>query len=149
MKRKNRLCSSCFDGFGPSLTSTGFQCSNCTGRWYGVSLYLLLELGPTTILYLIVVIFHVSFTWAPMTGYITYSHDIIYELVYDTRPPLMYMVLKPNKYTSIGWKITLALYGVWNLDPIRYIVPPFCLSAKFSTINVALLGYVSTFTLFA
>ena len=71
MKMKNRLCSNCFDGFGPSFKTTGFQCSNCTGRWYGVPLYLLLDLGPTTILYLIVVIFHVSFTSAPMTELVT------------------------------------------------------------------------------
>ena len=40
MNREGRLCSECIDGFGPSFTSLGSVCSNCTGAWYGVPLLL-------------------------------------------------------------------------------------------------------------
>ena len=40
MNRKGRICSECIDGFAPSVTSFGYECSNCTGSWYGIPLYL-------------------------------------------------------------------------------------------------------------
>jgi hypothetical protein len=51
LNRKGHLCSECADGFGPSVTSYGYTCVNCTGAWYrDVPLFLLLELTPITIL---------------------------------------------------------------------------------------------------
>ena len=54
MNRKGVLCSQCIDGYGPSVTSRKFQCSPCSGVWYGVPLYLFLELVPVTIFYTII-----------------------------------------------------------------------------------------------
>ena len=52
MNRKGRICSECIDGFAPSVTSVGYICSNCTGAWYGVPLYLILEFVPITLFYI-------------------------------------------------------------------------------------------------
>ena len=38
MNRKGIVCSECIDGFGPSVTSIGYKCVNCSDAWYGVSL---------------------------------------------------------------------------------------------------------------
>ena len=144
-QKKNRLCSDCIDGFAPSFTSLVFECSDCTGHWYGMLLYLLVELGPITILYLITAVFQISMTSAPMTGYIMYSQTILYLIVYDRRPPIRYIVLEQNKHILIGLKVILALYGIWNLDPIRYLIPPFCISTKLKVSHIAFLGYISAF----
>ena len=37
--------------------------------------------------------------------------------------------------------VTYALYGVWNLDFLRYSLPAFCVSDKLSTTKIALLAY--------
>ena len=66
MNRKGLVCSECIDGYGPSVTSPKFICSNCSNAWYSVPLYLLLELGPVTIFFLIVLIFQLNLTSAPM-----------------------------------------------------------------------------------
>ena len=143
MNRKNRLCSDCIDGFGPSFTSIGFECSNCTDRLYGVPLYLLVDLAPITLMYLIIMVFHVHLTSPPMTGYILYSQTVVFNVIYYRRPPIGYIVLKPDQLTSMGIKTILALYGIWNLDSIRYLLPPFCISGKLGTAHIALLEYVS------
>ena len=49
MNRKGILCSQCIDGYGLSGTSRKFQCSPCSGVWYGVPVYLFLELVPVTV----------------------------------------------------------------------------------------------------
>ena len=73
VKRQNGLHSDCIDGPGPSFTSLGFECSNCTGHWYRVTLYILLELVPITVL--------IVMTFAPMTGNIVYTQNVLYELL--------------------------------------------------------------------
>ena len=143
MDRTNRLCSDCIDGFGPSFTSLYFECSQCTSG--GVPLYLLVELGPITLLFLVMLIFHVSMTSAPITGYIMYSQYVVYLLAYDRSPPIRFIVHNQDKNIQIGVKVILALYGIWNLDPIRYIVPPFCISSKLKATNIVFLGYLSAF----
>ena len=51
MNRKGFLCEECIDGFAVSFTSMGHKCSNCTDVWYGIPLYLLIELAPITVFY--------------------------------------------------------------------------------------------------
>ena len=60
MNRKGRLCSECIKDFGPSVISFGLVCSNCTGAWYGIPLYLFLEFVPITVFYLIILLFRVN-----------------------------------------------------------------------------------------
>ena len=91
---------------------------------------------------IIVVIFQVNLTFAPMTGY---AQNVLYQLAYSWQSRLTYLVLNQNKITLIGVKVNLALYGIWNLDPIHYLILPFCVSEELNTTHVALLGYVSAF----
>ena len=143
MNRKGLLCSECIDGFGPALTSVGFIiCSNCTNVWYGVPLYLIVELVPITVLYLIILAFQINLTSAPMTCFILYSHIILFELQYDRRPPLGRLL-----YQIQGTKLSIlkAVYGTTNLEILRFIVPPFCISSKLQFIHISFLEYLPAF----
>ena len=82
MNRKGLLCKDCIDGFGPSVTSLGYKCSNCTDAWYGIPLYLAVELIPITLFYLIILIFKVHLTSAPMTLFIFYNQLIMYMTLF-------------------------------------------------------------------
>ena len=62
LNRKGLLCSECADGFGISITSFGYECTNCTGVWYAVPLFLVLEFVPVTVFYLTVLTFQISVT---------------------------------------------------------------------------------------
>lgn len=143
MNRKGFLCKDCIDGFGPSITSVGYVCSNCTNIWYGVPLYVLMELLPITFFCAVIFILPVRLTSAPMTCFIMYSQLIILELVVDRKLPVD--LLSP---TNPLFKATLFLYGIWNLDFFRYILPPFCVSSNLQLIHIALLDYISIITPF-
>ena len=71
LNRKGRVCSECMDGYGPAVMSVGFdiQCANCTGTWYGVPLFLFLELFPITVFYFIILIFQINITSGSITCY--------------------------------------------------------------------------------
>ena len=83
MNRKSGVCSECVEGYGPAVMSVGFniQCSNCTGVWYGVPLFLFLEFIPITVFHFIILIFQINITSGSITCFIMYSQLLI--IAYD------------------------------------------------------------------
>ena len=143
MNRKGLLCKDCIDGFGPSVTSLGYKCSNCTDAWYGIPLYLAVELIPITLFYLIILIFKVHLTSSPMVLFILYCHLSMYIVLFGgTEPIKRQLVQDENSHLLVG---VISLLGVWNLDFIHYIAPPFCVSSKLLPSHIELLTYTTTF----
>ena len=148
LNRKGYLCSECSDGFGPSMILTTYTdvCYNCTELWYGMTLYLFLEFVPITVFYILILVFQVSVTSAPMTCFIMYSQLTIIAFRTSWDGCLLCRV----QFTEAGSlrvvsKVILTLYGVFNLDFFRHIAHPFCISSHLKPIHIALLGYVSAF----
>ena len=147
LNRKSYLCSDCIEGFGPSI---GFMdniptCYNCTGSLYGVSLYILVEFIPITLFYILVLILQFKLTSAPMTCWIMYSQCLmmVINLELYTDPLLQKLLLTDNGDFTALTKLILALYGIFNLEFIRYVVPPFCISNHLRFIHVVILEYIS------
>ena len=140
LNRKGVMCSECIDGFGPSITSVGYTCSNCTNVWYGVPLYLFLEFVPITIFYFIVLFFRINVTSAPMVAFVFYS-----QIGVST------FLIMSNRYifdTSLTYhflNVLVTFYGIFNLDFFRYILPPFCVSPNIKAIHITFLYYISAF----
>ena len=141
MNRKGLLCKDCTDGFGPSVTSLGYKCSNCTDAWYGIPLYLVVELIPITLFYLIILIFKIHLTSAPIVFYIFYSQMIMFEISLFRTEPVEQLVFEHEGSPLLS--CVLFFYGIWNLDFIRYVLPPFCVSHKLQPFYIELLNYVS------
>ena len=138
MNRKGWLCKDCIDGFGPSITSIGYKCVNCTGVWYGVPLYLLQEFVPITVFFLVILIFHINLASAPMTCFIMFSHLLTIEVLFDPQPPMSDILKRPVS------KVILAFFGIWNLDFTQYILPAFCVSSKVQLTHIILFNYISS-----
>ena len=140
LNRKGVLCSECIDGFGPSVTSIGHTCSNCTNAWYGLPLYLFLELVPITMFYFIVLCFKINVTSAPMVTFVFYCQiGVSTFLIMSNR------YLFDTTYTYKFLKILITFYGIWNLDFFRYITPPICVSPNIKPIQITFLYYISAF----
>ena len=123
MNREGFICSECVDGFSPAITSLGFQCSNCTGVWYGVPLFLFLEFVPITIFYLIIITFGFSVTSATMSSFVLYCQLAAH--LFTTFTSLTAVI--ENEYGSsmiYVIKVVMSLYGIWNLDLILPIPDP-------------------------
>ena len=148
MSRKGRVCSKCADGFGPAVMSVGFQiqCSQCMGAWYGIPLYLFLELCPVTIFYLILLIFLINITSSPMTSYIMYSQIIVLatDRIFSLDMPVLTGVMfSLTKHYKVFTMVILSMYDTWNLRFFRYFMPSFCISSRLKPIHIAFLGYIS------
>ena len=142
MNRKGLLCKDCIDGFGPSVTSLGYKCSNCTDAWYGIPLYLAVELIPITLFYLIILIFKINLISPPMVLFILLNQLIMYELIFP-RTRRLGILLSQGMHSNGPLLRSLFFFcGIWNLKFIHSIMPPFCVSNKLQLIHVEFLGYV-------
>ena len=144
LNRKGHLCSECADGFGPSVTSFGYKCADCTGALYGVPLFLFLKFVPITVFYIIFLAFQISVTSAPMPCFIMYA-QVTFDFTSTNTPVLHKIIPRDNLDHRVDIKIILALYRVFNIDFGHYLLPPYCLRSKIKFIHEAYLGYISAF----
>ena len=144
LNRKGLVCSECADGFGPSVTSFGYRCVNCTqsDAWYGVLLFLFTVLVPITLFYVIVLVFQIKVLSAPMPCFIMYAQVVV--LVFDPNHSISFT---NSSNLTLDVKIMLTLYGIFNLYFGHHIniLPPYCPSKHLKFIHLAILGYVSAF----
>ena len=138
MNRKGRICSQCVDGFGLAVFSVEQTCVNCIGVWYGIPLYLLIELVPITIFYFIVMFFHINITSAPMVAFVFYSQMAISSFSHISNK-----LFSDTTITYHFLKILASFYGIWNLDFFRILIPPFCVSPHIKPIHVTFLNFIS------
>ena len=150
---KGRVCSECVEGYGPTVMSAGFdiQCSNCTGAWYGIPLFLFLEFFPITLFYLaifIIVIFQINITSGSITCFIMYSQLLIISFDhiasgYDIDISNTLLTATPN--SKLFLKILLTIYDIWNFCFFYYFIPSFCISSTLKPIHLIFVSYISVF----
>ena len=142
LNRKGVVCSECIDGFGLSVSSFGYKCTNCSGVWYTVPLTLFLEFVPVTILYLFIMVFQISVTSPPMPCFIMTAQFILYTV--DSHR----IDMRFNDYggtLSLIFEIVRTFYGLFNLEFFRYITPSICLSSRLKSIHITFLRYIIAF----
>ena len=138
LNRTGLLCSQCQDGLGPAVLSYKWECVECLDSRYGWLLYISLTLLPTTFLCIIIIILRFNATSAEWYIFIVVC-QIVINVVNYFASPLLYDV--EQTITAYIYLITLTFYGIWNLDFFRYLVPPFCISSKMTTMQVIALDY--------
>ncbi len=136
LNRKGIMCGQCIDGYGPSITSAGYHCKKCSDQ-YGLLLfaYLLLMLVEVVFIYFTVLLLRLHLTSAPMVAIVLYSQ--IQERLFLTASNIM-----PDRNISLLWKILMVFYGIFNLNFVRYIIPPFCASPILKPYHITFLNYI-------
>ena len=140
LNRTGLLCSDCKPGLGPAVFSYTLQCLKCLEGGYGWLLYVFLATFPTTVLYLVVILCQIRITAAPMNSLI-FVCQVIVSLV-DASPWTYTEASKPEYYLVL---FLITVYGIFNLDFFRYIIPHFCISSTMTTIQALSLEYIVAF----
>ena len=140
LNRTGLLCSNCKPGLGPAVLSYTPPCLKCLDSGYGWLLYTFLATFPTTVMFLVVIICQIRITAAPMNA-IIFVCQVLVSLV-NTDPHLFTDASKPSYYLTLFF---LTVYGVFNLDFLRYIIPHFCISSTMTTLQTLSLEYIVAF----
>ena len=83
LNREDYLCNKCKPGYGPPVISESGSCVDmcylCKDSWItkGFLLYLAVKFIPLTLFYLLILIFQIRLTSAPMTCFIMYSQLVV------------------------------------------------------------------------
>ena len=144
LNREGELCGKCKDGYGTTLYSYTLGCSKCWGHGYGWVLYYFLELFPITVMYFLVVIFHIRATSSPLSALVFMSHIVVYTIRLNV-PLHMFIENKITGFPYVALKVLLVLCGIWSLDFFCSVIPPFCVSSNIKAVYALALEYLVAF----
>ena len=138
--RKGLLCGECYEGFGPAIYSLDLKCVNCSqlSLGYAILSYILLEITPITVFFVLIVLFRFNFTSGPMLGYVVFCQFLA---IYGEGNG--YIIYAASHQTS-SLQIGLFLCQFWTMHWFfKPLIPSFCISDKLTAIHIVLLRSVS------
>ena len=105
--------------FGNCNLFNSIQCLPCMNSGLGWTLYVFLATFPTTVLFLVVLIFQCRFiTSGPMNAYICVSQLAVSTI---NNQPSIVNALTGGSFSIL--KVFFTLSGIWNLDFFCYLIP--------------------------
>ena len=136
--RKGLLCGECIEGFSVYYHSDRYKCGDCDYAAYGIPFYIISELLPCTILFILIIVFDVSFTSGSVTSFILFAQVLDF---FDTTAFGIY-----NVSTSISYlvKVYKFIFGFFNLNFFKLDLLSFCLWENASVLDVLAFKYVTT-----
>ena len=134
--RTGLLCGKCVPNTSVYSSSTTSQCGKCTslqhhGKYFGLFQFTLYEIIPLVIFFLFLIIFNINLTSGPLNGFIFFSQVISSLAAYN------------HQFTVRNNNIVLLFYGIWNLDFLEIVLPPYCLMEGWTTLDVFAFHYIS------
>ena len=139
LERNGTLCGKCRNGYGPAVFAQDATCYPCSGHYHGWALYIFFELFFITIFFLIVIFLHISATSESMNAFVFFCQFMVAFVSYGS--PVYEYSLRHVPMVLV--KILLTVYGFWNLDFFRQVLPPFCVSAEINNLDSLSLQYIA------
>ena len=141
LNRGGQLCGECKTNYSPPVYSYNLQCTMCSGGQYNWMKYVAIAFAPLTIFLVLVLCCRISATSPKLYAFVTYSQAVSYPAI--VRLVLFLVNKKSYPCGSIAVRILLAIYGFWNLDFFRTLIPHICL--KVDTLQALALDYSIAF----
>ena len=137
--RKGYLCSDCKDGYGlAAYRYYGLMCVKCSNSGWKWIAYVLLLFTPQTIFFIFFLMLSACVNSGSITGILNFSHTIITLMFFF--PSLISIPQRLFGHWPVN--ILLSLYGAWSLNLMQFLIPPFCVSERLTTLQLISLGYV-------
>ena len=146
--RTGILCGKCLDGFSALYHSNSLSCGSNKTCKYGWFLYILSEIVPLIVLFIIVMVFNINFTSGYLNGFLFYAQ--VFDSTFSTGKSFIYYPEPVHKLTQI----IQVFYKLFNFDFFGIDSLSFCLwegaktldmlAFKFVTVAFALLLIVIT-----
>ena len=136
LNRKGRLCGECAPEQFVSSYSYDLKCNHCNGSLIiNILKYFSVAYFPLTIFLILVFMCRIS-VMSPQISMV-----VLLCQVY-TSPQVMRVLIQNTRETKMELvcKIITAIYGIWNLDFFRTLLPPLCL--PLNTMHVIALDYL-------
>ena len=135
LNRAGQLCGECKENYSIPVYSYDLKCVQCSTSPFNWILYILAAFLPLTVFFVLVVSCRLSAMSPKLFAFVFFSQSI--TMGANVRALLAGLDGYPLP-TSIA-KILLTLYGFWNLDFFRTLLPHICV--KINTLQTLALDY--------
>ena len=136
---RGSMCGRCTNGTGPSVNSAGSQCVKCGA--INILYYILLQYLPATITFLVILLFRINVTSAPMAHYVLFCNALV--VFFQDHDSFFTQILSNAPYPYI-LKTFLTLNSIWSFDFLYFVSPPLCLSPHIEEINIYYIHMLAT-----
>ena len=133
---KGPLCGRCTNNTGPSVYSVGSRCVPCSP--VNILYYILLQYLPSTVIFLLVVIFMPNVTSAPREMFVLFCN---FTVLY-ARTRLWKYYLQQKGIVSYLALPTITLSAIWSFDSL-FVSPPLCISQHMEKNFMPILEFIS------
>ena len=126
---KGPLCGRCTNGTGPFVYSVGSTCVPCSP--INILYYILLQYVPTTVIFLLVIIFRLKINSAPMANYVLFCNSSVLYIRCT-----LWLYYQRSVINAFIAKSALTLSAVWSFNALLFISPPLCISQNLEDIYI-------------
>ena len=140
------LCGNCSEGYAVAINDPDLSCIECDSPYYGVAIFLFLQLVPVLIMLTLLAVLHIKITDGSFSGFVLISQMVTLQfpgLGYSSWIPVCYgsesdMFMRKNFLS-----IPLTVYSIWNLNFINLEPVPFCIPHINTAAGAILLEYIT------
>ena len=141
--REGILCGNCSEGYAVAINDPDLSCVECNSPYYGVAIFLLLQLVPVLIMLTLMAVLHIKIIDGHLSGFVLISQMVTLQfpgLGYSSWIPVC-SGSRPEIWNFSS--IPLTVYSIWNLN-FLYLVPvPFCIPHIDTAAKAILLQYTT------
>jgi len=138
--RAGQLCGKCKQNHSIAVYSYDMKCVRCSVG-FGWVKYILAAFLPLTVFFILVLSCRLSATSPQLSTFVLLSQFI--SLAANVRIALT--VLESSPIAEISARVILSIYGIWNLDFFRTLIPHICVSVSIDTLQALALDYAIAF----
>ena len=147
--RTGFLCGECLPNMSAPVYAFSYECVPCTSDNYYINwfYFILLSFLPTTIFFLIVVIFNISTTSGPFNAFIFFAQMLSNPVTVMRTVNQLYVVFGGEHFKLLKAILFVLIvpYGIWNLDYFQPIVEPLCLAPGMKSMHAYAFNYLTAF----
>ena len=139
LNREGQLCGRCKENYSVPVYSYDLNCVQCSTSPFNWILYILAAFLPLTVFFVLVVCCRLSATSPKLLAFVCFSQFV--SAGENVRVVLT--VLTPYPIAVSLAKVLFTLYGFWNLDFFRTLLPHICV--RINTLQALALDYSIAF----
>lgn len=128
--RTGVLCAQCVNGYAPAFNDVTFPCVECLNNAnYNWLIWVAVVFIPLTILFVIVVLFHVNVTSGPVNGLIFFAQ--------------MFVLTNSELSSGAAGRVYITMYSIANLDFFfGHLLSPICLAEQIQNLEFISMKYL-------
>ena len=123
LNRSGQLCGECRASHSPPVYSYNLHCMMCSGGQYNWIKYITMAFVPLTVFLVLVLCCRISATSPQLYAFVMFSQLISSPNNVRALLSIFNGTLSDYSHIFTALKILLTVYGIWNLDFFRTLIP--------------------------